>query len=1788
MIPTSPGTPRGALALFAIVAALAFTLNLPPAEAWRPLPEPDTDDLLDWQPLLEPEHRRELAPGDATLFSAPRNAVVRLQFDPPRLASALRVEERVASNDGLTTASLPLEPFVLDGGDWFILSGVSHSPTLRVALDERAGQSVTISAHTLDHAPPRLYWDWWQRRLHRWLQVAPLAPPPADLPIAARARVISQAREAQLLHILTDALTDDAVLRQAAHHLGRAMLTRAIQRERQPDGRFHARRPIAPAFEPALPEATVSLPTGPSAALRLKPGEDAHLTVDGPARLELGVRAVKTPENAEQISPFSLQIFERGHPVHRADFSSGPARFLPDGRPLSTSSSGPLLVGEDDDAPREDPAEDATTDLDRDPELDPASPARHTGVLEARDEQGTPLSWRRTTSMWVPPGRHHYTLRATDAEILIDGHIARPRYLLQDVAGRLHNADWHIERAEQLLSGSDHPAATLLLAEIASFLGQVDNARNLLFAARKSQAPAAHQSAWITWLELRLNPGELAAPQALLDLVQSELLPPASRRLIGLQAARQELALGYPELAAAKLDALPEDPQGDAIDLPLERALRAETILTGGSRREARWAGFDLLYAAWLREPIHPDRTDALQTLWWYATYWRDLEPLPPVRLATPATDATAEDAAATPEQALPPEPTPFLEPLGPADTRTFLASVADRTTLLYRLPHEQAVTLGAPTDAPTAAQRLTLTARAAQRPAVAALKLDSGGEPHTFAFLHDAPLQEFELLTTTNAPLRVQNLSPDPITELYTPHPPQDVEWLPSDHIVIPRDYWEADSEGVRFALESSGTTRYVRLHLRPTAADRRIRLRIDDGANAPRDLFLDASAHARATYPAPLRLILQLPPEAQHLEVRALSQNVFVALDQRAAREDQSVDPIPVAVTLPPSPQTLQRISLLSRSINDEATLSKKRTLQVERAELLMSLGQNALAEVDLYAAAYDFRTPGDTLERARGLLATLRQRADRRWVQLPDASLVHPTALSEELSDALFEENQRDPATLASCEADLRYGPPAPDMKPACAAIRALANTPAEARGDLLLDFARQRSESTRAADAPLLRAAADLLVTRLTDPTLEPDPGQAALAHLLATRAFTLAPTPAHRSTYFATLRLSRFAPQDTPTLLTAMASVPADLDPTPVDPLPTPPTANPLDELVEDALLGVPWPPELLLPLNAAARRTFTLRPELDQPLEVAATCLDLRPDLQPEGPAPSCLLHLDLVDQEGNPVSPGTSPPAWPPGQLFLARFDLKAGQTYRLTLRRHDDLLGRRFIVFPYLLDPAAPGEPQPVVASLRRRLDVLAPGQPVDLSIVGPTTLRLDLRALFTPRGSGYRPASEVIVELQSADGHLHTHRVTLPSSAQPDASIALPGLSETRLSAAQRLHLPVVTEGLHSLTVRVSEGLATLRLAARQDDDRAIARARKGEPEGVTTADTTTPDAPPKALATRALNLDQTLLADLPRGLAELSGDDLLSKPPVDWTLRFSSAVATRDIDLEESLIDDPRQSPYARLNTRAYLANPDADLWVYFDTGLRTNLRTSPVAEGTVAGYWRTQRLNLRIEPRLTTYWQRFTQSHWSIRSSMRISKPLQLAPNWSLFPSLAGHVRLQEPRAFFRTRGLIDPVLYNNYALPRRLGFDARVTLWFRPFVNTIFAASARQLFSNRAYPDQLWLSTEARALFESTDLRVGYRLRHLFDDPYRDTSTTAHDLNFDASLAYWTVGNLLLDFNASAQLSLVPGERDPRRARIGFALSVWHNLDNFSRVPPSHASLGHLLTPEFFLHRSRP
>lgn len=1762
------------------------------SHAWQPLPEPDTDDLLDWQPLLEPEHRRVLEPGDATLFTAPRHAVVRVQFEPPELASALIVEERVASADGLTTASLPLKPFVLDGGDWLILTSVSHSPTVRVALDGRAGQSVTLSAHTLDHAPPRLYWDWWQRRLHRWLQLAPLAPPPSDLPIAARARVIALAREAQLLHILTHALSEEADLRQAAHHLGRAMLTRAIQRERQPDGRFHARSPIAPNFEPALPDASVSLPTGPSAALRLKPGEDAHLSVDGPARLELGVRALKTPQNAEQISPFALEIFERGHPVHRADFSSGPARFLPDGRPLSTSSSGPLLVGDEDDTRDDVPSEDENLDLDRDPEIDPASPTRHTGVQEARDDRGTPVSWRRTTSMWVPPGRHHYTLRATEAELVIDGDIARPRYLLQDVAGRLHNPDWHIQRAEALLTGDESPAAILLRAEIASFLGQLDNARNLLFAARQALDTSAHHAAWITWLEGRLNPDRVQPPEPLLDLIQSELLPPAARRLIGLQAARQDLTLGYPELAAAKLDALPDDPQGASIDLPLEQALRAETILTGGSRREARWAGFDLLYTAWLRDPIHPDRTDALQSLWWYATYWRDLEPMPEAPLAS-AGDAPAEDGENTgltgsPGQPLPAEPTLFLEPLGPAGTRTFLGSVADRTTLLYRLPHEQPVRLSAPPNAPTAAQRLTLIARAAQRPAIAALSLRSGEKPGTFAFLQDKALQAFELLTTTNAALHVQNLSPDPLTEIYSPQPPEDLEWMPSDHIVTPRNYWEADADGVRFALESPGTTRYVRLHLRPTAAEPSIRLRIDDGANAPRDLVVDARAHVRATYPASLRLTLQLPPEAQHLEVRAISQNVFVALDQRAAREDRAAEPIPVAVTLPPAPQTLHRLSLLSRQIHDEATLARKHTLQVERAELLMSLGQDALAEVDLYAAAFDFRTPGDVLERARGLIATLRQRADRRWVQLPDASLVHPLALSEHLSDALFEDAQRHPAALASCEADLRYGPPSPDLEPACAEVRALANATEAGRPDLLVDMARRRSESSRRADAPLLRAAADLLIARLTDPILEPEPGQAALAHLLATRAFTLAPTPAHRSTYFAALRLSRFAPQDTPTLLTAMATLPADVDPTPVDAEPVPPTSNPLDERVENALLGVPWPPELLLPMNAAARRTFTLRPRVDQPLEVAATCLDLRPDLQPKGPAPSCLLHLDLVDQDGNAVSPHTSPPAWPPGQLFLARFDLNAGQTYRLTLRRHDDLLGRRFIVFPYLLDPADPGQPQPLISSIRRRLDVLAPEQPVDLSIVGPTTLRLDLRALFPLSGSGYRPTSEVIIELQSPEGDVQTHRVALPAAPQPGASIDLPGLSETRLSAAQRLHIPVVAAGLHSLTVRVSDGLGTLRLAARLDDDRAIARARQPDtpaPDAPQPADTATPR---QGIAPPALDLDRTLLADLPRGLAELSGDDLLSEPPVDWTLRFSSAVATRDIDLEESIIDDPRQSPYARLNTRAYLANPDADLWVYFDTGLRTNLRTAPVAEGTVGAYWRTPRFNLRVEPRLTTYWQRFTQSHWSIRSSLRLTKPLQLAPNWSLFPSVAGHVRLQEPRAFFRTRGLIDPVLYNSYALPRRLGFDARVTLWFRPFVNTIFAASARQLFSNRAYPDQLWLATEARALLAPTDLKVGYRMRYLFDDPYRNTSTTVHDLNFDASVAYWIVGDLLLDLSTSAQLSLIPGERDPRRARVGLSLSVWHNLDNFSRVPPSHASLGHLLTPEFFLHRSRP
>jgi hypothetical protein len=1624
---------------------------------WRPLLQPRADDLLKREVLTEEKVVR-LQPGESVVVEPDRLAYVTLQFRPIAATSQLRVERLF--DGGTVRAGLALEPLQLREGELLLHTGIARN-ALRISLDEDASEAVRLSAAQLDAIEPWLYWEWWQQKLHDWIDAGAPDEPPEGLPIPAQGSVLQEARTAGMLMEVTRGLTSDPDLHRAVRHLAYAFVLRGVQRFRRPQRRFYRRRPLHSSLEenPAL--TTVDTGSFRSRAWRLGAGVPRAVTVEGPAVVRLGLRAIKTPGAPDALTRYSLATSVDGQLVRSEDFSSRAAT---------------RRQAEDDDAERARRARDESDFV--------------------RSEDGDVVGWRRRTQLWIPPGRHEVTLVSTGADVLVDGTLYRPRTHLEDAVRRREDVAHHVARCEALLEGDESIAARLLRMELFAFLYRADEAATWhRLASSQADVPRA-VSAWLDWRAvswLELDGAELdriaAATKTdtpLDDALRWALLERA------LEAERHGLAYEV----ATDLTARPTE---SAHHLKLQ----ASALSYGTGTRTARWEGLLSLWNALLRRPHDERLREAFLETWWHRTYWDGLD--------VPRGDA-------------------LLQPLGEEGEYVTTESLAPRRGVLYALPPDgQEVWAPTAPDRADRLHRLRLAAFSEQIPAVHDVSID--GERHRVVRRRGLEFFDFAVRAGTRHTVRSED------RHVYATSPPADAVEVPAHRAFVTRDVHHLEEdERAGWDLPMPRADRFARLNLRVSPSTMPTTVEIDDGVGAIRHVRLERTRSTRTLpggstpptaerdEPRWLRIEFQIPAGAQRVDVRARGGVASAALDVRAPRSPPDREPLEVRVELPPDDTRLGRIQEISARL----AIADDLALRLERLELLMSLDQDRLARVDAEHILAAEEVPVGIRRRTERLWEALAVRLSSRWLEIGDEWLegrrsvpLDPVLIESECPAELL---RRQPT---SCPDVARYLTAADaDGLEAARTWRALWKR--GARDDWL--FA-----------AEFARAVIDVVES---DPGAAP-PGLAAEAYGAMREAMAAFPTRRNRARLYATMRWTRWESVPTVSPGSFLARFEPPLDPVNASEVRLPTMVDPAADAVEFAMLGqAKWAPEELYPLYGFHRRVMRFHVYWDGILEVASTCVDLRPDLQPADQTTGCEITSALQLDDGTPLQ-ADSDGSTAPGRQSRTRWVVRAGQDVKLSLHRPDGLIGRAFRVRPILHRSGRDSWVPP--RRLRRRLDTVPPQQHASLEIQGPVVVRLDLRGIMPGA------ASSVTIRLDDRD----VETVSLPSEREPEAL-----LEGQPLTRSVRRILWLDEARTYRLSLEGGDGFAAARVSLRTDDYEALLRP---EGRGVLEPDDDETDVGPIETPGRG-----DLAIDVPRtNLLFDEGTGASGIAEVDFT------------DRDRTLLDDDQlvrhRVAFLRLRGGGYFHFDD----VWLDARLGSRLVAGPpVGEASLDAYWRAP-WNLRLEAKGDLFGQRVASTTaLAARGEVRLLRPVTLAPDWLLLPSVEATTRAQ-PASRFDDR--IDAVVFNDYAADHPMTYDAEVAIWYRPFLNAMLRSELRARQNADLSVDQLNVSFEGRALFESTEAEIGYGARWLLSDADRSQTYLFHDIDLSGALAYWVAQHHQLTLNAWTRLTFAPGTSAPFRPRMGLGLTYWFSRRGLRDRPSSELIYDDLLEPRYFV-----
>ncbi len=509
-------------------------------------------------------------------------------------------------------------------------------------------------------------------------------------------------------------------------------------------------------------------------------------------------------------------------------------------------------------------------------------------------------------------------------------------------------------------------------------------------------------------------------------------------------------------------------------------------------------------------------------------------------------------------------------------------------------------------------------------------------------------------------------------------------------------------------------------------------------------------------------------------------------------------------------------------------------------------------------------------------------------------------------------------------------------------------------------------------------------------------------------------------------------------------------------------------------VAREALLAPPWDPATAHTLQPGAVAAVEL--ELSGPtrLTTQVFCAELRAGAA----APGCVVGVNIDGQELRArAAAGGGVGTVPPRTLGAGRHRIE------VTLARDEPrvLASVRFLTDRALDGGGAKEDGGFVVPIERPRRFFAATAQrPVVTSILGPTTLRVELR------GSG--PVRIV------------AGAVTRDVEAPGETMLIVPE------GGAQRVTItPRAGRVLARLALRVETGGAPPPLPSPWWEDAA--------PSSLL---------PWPALPAPLVTLGgEAFTACTPGALGTISGELTGGGEP----------LGERD-EATSSLMLQVGATYRRRLG--------DAPRWFRFGVAIRGREGTGPIAAASAAAYLRDLPLGLRAELRAGVATQAFVDEQAAgVIGSLRLDRSFDLGATLSFVPGVTvrgAWLSLDRATVTASPDAPLDPDVYNDFLRTRPLLVTGRAALWWAPYQDqlgelALFAATSQRV-------DHLGLDLEWRALFPvlgETFAALGYRPSYRLVTPDRPEAFLRHDLGARLRWSLWTgsSGRFLVGLDAS-------------------------------------------------------
>lgn len=451
--------------------------------------------------------------------------------------------------------------------------------------------------------------------------------------------------------------------------------------------------------------------------------------------------------------------------------------------------------------------------------------------------------------------------------------------------------------------------------------------------------------------------------------------------------------------------------------------------------------------------------------------------------------------------------------------------------------------------------------------------------------------------------------------------------------------------------------------------------------------------------------------------------------------------------------------------------------------------------------------------------------------------------------------------------------------------------------------------------------------------------------------------------------------------------------------------PTMPTPN---AAVRQALMTPPWAPAEATLVRAGYSTVLEQRRAKAGPLAIDLWCQALRPDLGDGSPADVRVVVNGVALVDGAVAT----------SKLEGATFTAPAGRQ-RVEVSVAESSRGQ--VCSVRLRDADGPlGSVRPT------RWRIARPGAPVEVVVLGPTSLAIEARGMMVGRGAA-APVKMQVAVAQGRGPFAAQRTVTLASEpdsrATPEASRTIsPGLLRSDVIA-----LPEV--GPQRVLLRPEGGPVLLRLQQRLD----------GEP---------TPVPRPKA---RVLDLGNLVdeVAPIPEARTEL---------PAVATLPAAQRFGTTYAELRggvDDLEDSDDLRPRQQLQLRAGWAREllARRVWLQAGPELRARESTALGFGGHAALQVVFPKAGLRSRLAFGAMTQRFGGGQaWSADTTLRIDRPTWIAPRWQLLPGVDlryRHQSLADAEVAAQMEPL-HPRIYTTYASAHPLALRPSLELRWQP------------------------------------------------------------------------------------------------------------------------------------------